>query len=226
MFVRFRQTRRSLQASLVETRRVDSKVQHEHIAGLGSIEMPPSSADRIDFWMKLYQRLDTLANRVDAEARLKILDAINARIPVPTSDDLRSVQAANTRQDTDLWETMRDVQTADVEERKAALTAMQQSIAERERAAEAATAIAKAARDRLERIERGEEMHGGISQRRDSMKDILKNFGWTLSDIRHARRLTEISDANGEWEKLISDISQRRRQVEKVATRATLRKRP
>jgi hypothetical protein len=39
MFVRFRQTAQRLQASLVETRRIDGKVRHEHIAGLGSVEM-------------------------------------------------------------------------------------------------------------------------------------------------------------------------------------------
>jgi hypothetical protein len=31
MFVRFRQSRRSLQLSLIETRRVEGKVRHEHI---------------------------------------------------------------------------------------------------------------------------------------------------------------------------------------------------
>jgi hypothetical protein len=38
MFVRFRETGRRLQCSLIETRRVDGKVRHEHIASLGSIE--------------------------------------------------------------------------------------------------------------------------------------------------------------------------------------------
>jgi hypothetical protein len=37
MFVRFRQTPRRLQASLVETRRSNGKVRHEHIASLGSV---------------------------------------------------------------------------------------------------------------------------------------------------------------------------------------------
>lgn len=38
MFVRFRQTRKRLQASIIETRRADGKVRHEHIAGLGSVD--------------------------------------------------------------------------------------------------------------------------------------------------------------------------------------------
>jgi hypothetical protein len=42
VFARFRQTSTRLQVSLVETRRIDGKVLHEHIAGLGSIETPPT----------------------------------------------------------------------------------------------------------------------------------------------------------------------------------------
>jgi hypothetical protein len=34
MFVRYRQTQSRLQASLVETRRINGKVRHEHIASL------------------------------------------------------------------------------------------------------------------------------------------------------------------------------------------------
>jgi hypothetical protein len=43
MFVRFRQARR-LQVSLIETRRVAGKVQHEHVASLGAVDIPPSVA--------------------------------------------------------------------------------------------------------------------------------------------------------------------------------------
>ena len=50
-----------LQLSLIETRRCDGKVRHEHIASLGS-----SVAERIAFWTRLHERLAKLANRVDA----------------------------------------------------------------------------------------------------------------------------------------------------------------
>jgi hypothetical protein len=49
MFVRYRrQSKTRLQLSLIETRRVASKVRHEHIAGLGSVEVPPSVEARAD----------------------------------------------------------------------------------------------------------------------------------------------------------------------------------
>jgi hypothetical protein len=60
MFVHFRETARRLQASLVATRRIDGRVRHEHVAGLGSVPGSPSPADRIAFSTKLHQRLDGL----------------------------------------------------------------------------------------------------------------------------------------------------------------------
>jgi hypothetical protein len=79
MFVRFRQTLSSLQVSLVETRRIDGKVRHEHVAGLGSIVEPMTVADRVAFWSALYQRLAKLSNRIDAEAHAKVLGSVHAR---------------------------------------------------------------------------------------------------------------------------------------------------
>jgi len=62
MFVRFRPTKTRVQASLVETRRVDGKVPHEHIASLDSVLAPPSIADRVAFWKSLHERLARLSN--------------------------------------------------------------------------------------------------------------------------------------------------------------------
>ena len=38
---------------LIETRRADGKVQHEHIASLGSVPVEPPIADRLAFWRAL-----------------------------------------------------------------------------------------------------------------------------------------------------------------------------
>jgi hypothetical protein len=84
MFARFRQTDHRLQVSLVETRRIDGKVRHEHVASFGSVEVPPSVEDRITFWQRLHERLAKLSNRVDVTAQAKILGDIHARIPMVT----------------------------------------------------------------------------------------------------------------------------------------------
>jgi hypothetical protein len=69
MFVHFRETPYGLAMSLVEKRRENGKVRHEHVVSLGSIETPPSVAARIEFWRELHDRLAELSNRLDAETR-------------------------------------------------------------------------------------------------------------------------------------------------------------
>ncbi len=49
MFVHFRETPYGLAMSLVENRRENGRICHEHVASLGSIETPPSVAARIEF---------------------------------------------------------------------------------------------------------------------------------------------------------------------------------
>jgi hypothetical protein len=88
MFVRFRETKNfretktRLRVSLVETRRVEGKVRHEHIASLGSVPMPPEVDDRLAFWHRLHDRLANLANQVDHDMQAKVLGQVHARIPM------------------------------------------------------------------------------------------------------------------------------------------------
>ena len=63
MFVHFRETPYGLAMSLVENRRENGRICHEHVASLGSIETPPSVAARIEFWRELHDRLAELSNR-------------------------------------------------------------------------------------------------------------------------------------------------------------------
>ena len=60
--VHFRETPYGLAMSLVESRRENGKVRHEHLASLGSIETPPSVAARIEFWRRLHERLDCMSS--------------------------------------------------------------------------------------------------------------------------------------------------------------------
>jgi hypothetical protein len=87
MFVRFRQTKRRLQASLIETSRVGGKVRHEHVGSLGSLPCEPTVQDRFAFWTALRPRLDRLANRIGAEGEAAIIAALTARIPAPTAEE-------------------------------------------------------------------------------------------------------------------------------------------
>src|SRR5690242_13132208 len=97
MFVRYRETKRKLQASLIETRRADGKVQHEHIASLGSIVREPSVHARVEFWARLHGRLARLSNRLSAEERDKVLASIHARVPMPSIDERKAAQLENAK---------------------------------------------------------------------------------------------------------------------------------
>jgi hypothetical protein len=91
MFVRFRQTKARPQASLIRSHRVDGKVRHEHVALLGTVDAPPSVAERLVFWQRLHERMARLGNRIDAATQAKLYGDIHARIPMVTPDDQRAL---------------------------------------------------------------------------------------------------------------------------------------
>src|SRR4051812_29771780 len=128
MFVRFRQSSSRLQASLTETRRINGKVQHEHVASLGSINDPPSVKDRVDFWQRLHERLTQLSNRLDATAQAKVLGEVHARVPMPTIEDIRGLQLQNSEADEKFWASLRDMRQATAEDHKQLLATIQQAI--------------------------------------------------------------------------------------------------
>ena len=69
MFVRFRQTNSTVQASLLAGRRIDGGVRHEQIVSFGSIKLPMTIDGRETFWRKLHESLARLGNRI-AEVEL------------------------------------------------------------------------------------------------------------------------------------------------------------
>jgi hypothetical protein len=90
MLVHFRETAYGLAMNLVENRRENGRICHEHVASLGSIETPPSVAARIEFWRGLHERLAQLSNRLDAETRGKVVVAVHARVPMVTPEEQRA----------------------------------------------------------------------------------------------------------------------------------------
>jgi hypothetical protein len=92
MLVRFRQTAAGLQCSLVETHRIDGAVRYEQVANLGSVSAPPSVADRLGFWRRVYETLAELASRIDADTQGKIISAVHSRIPIVTPNEQRALR--------------------------------------------------------------------------------------------------------------------------------------
>jgi hypothetical protein len=186
MFVRFRSTARRLQASLIVTRRSEGKVHHEHVAGLGTVPVAPSPADRIAFWTKLHQRLDALSNRVDAAQRVDILAAIHARIPMPSMDEHQAVQIEHAKVDAALWQQIADTPAADIEGHKQLLATTEGAIAERQKVS--------VDKDRLARVENGATVAVPAPLTR---KDMLRISGMTEAEAQHCMRLAYIADQVG-----------------------------
>jgi hypothetical protein len=194
MFVRFRQQGRRLQASLMQTRRVSGKICNEHIASLGSVGADVSVRERLAFWVKLPERLARLANRVHPNEHAKIYGALHARIPMVMPDEQQALQEANAKGDEQLWEAMRDMGIASVEEHKAVIARAETKIAEAAQRAAESGEQAQAAKDRLDRIRLGESVPGGLGKPFD-VERALKAAGWTPSDFRRARLLASLTEA-------------------------------
>jgi len=195
MFVRFRQQGNRLQASLMQTRRVSGKMHTEHIASLGSVDADVSVRERLAFWAKLPERLARLGNRVGSEEHGKIYGALHARIPMVTPDDQRAIQEENAKDDEQFWDGLHGANAALAEGYKGHIALAERKIAE---VAPAVTDTAKrrdAAKDRLEKIKRGENVSGGLGKRFTHADAVamLKAMGWTPKDFRDMELLHSLT---------------------------------
>jgi hypothetical protein len=70
-------------AILAESVRVDGEPTQQHVAYLGGItdSAIEISAQRAYFWASVAQQLDRLANRISKDARARIEDAIEKKVP-------------------------------------------------------------------------------------------------------------------------------------------------
>jgi hypothetical protein len=217
MFVRFRQSRNRLQASLIETRRVAGKVRHEHVASLGAVDSPPSIRERLTFWGKLPDRLGRLANRINAGDQAKIYGAVHARIPMVTPDEQRSLQEESAKADERFWSVMRDMNAEAVEGQKGVIDLAERAVAEGQAGIALAEVGGARAKERLDRLGRGEAVSGGFDKPK-TLEAILIEEGWSKSDLRHARRLNAAIKACG-IETVLKEIRKRTDRAEKSVAR-------
>jgi hypothetical protein len=134
------------------------------------------------------------------DEHVKIYGSLHARIPMVTPDDQRAIQEENAKDDERFWDVMRDMNASMVEGQKALIAAAKAKITEFEPSVAESTARHEAAKDRLEKIRRGESVAGGLGKPLDYRQfvAILKEAGWTPSNMRHAELLATLSDAEFE----------------------------
>ena len=197
MFVRFRENTHRLQVSLIETRRVAGKIRHEHIAGLGAIDIAPSIAARVAFWQQLHERLGKLSNRIDATAQAKVLGEVHARIPMVPIKERRALQLENAEADERFWESLRDMHQANLDDNKGMVEAAGRAVAQAQSGVEAASAKAAAAKDRVARLKRGEEVAGGVDRKltREDAERAMREAGLSDRDIKKIRIVARLDNA-------------------------------
>jgi hypothetical protein len=225
MFARFRQTPHRLQVSIVDTRRVGGRVQHEHVAGLGSIETPPSVADRVAFWRRVHDRLPKLSNRIDAATQGRLMGELHARIPMPTIEEQHALKLENARADARVWAGLQDMHasTADGKEGLVALTE-RQITENRASAAKAAERLARA-KERIARLEQGEDVPGGLGKPSD-FEAILRDNGFTDRDIQHCMDMHElIGSDDAALSRFVKDSVDAADRADRARVRKLLRKR-
>jgi hypothetical protein len=217
MFVRIRKPRGRLQFSLVETRRINGHVVHEHVAGLGSIADPPSIRDRLEFWKQLHERLVRLSNRVDPETQAKILGAICPTVPMVTADEQRALQLENAEADEQFWSTLEGLHASGVEDQKGLAATVERAIASGQEGAAAAAAQLAVARERVERIKKGEDVQGGLGKppRREDFERILREAG---VDPEHCIRVHKVCEAFG-YKRVFETIMKAKDRSERKAIR-------
>ena len=153
-----------------------------------------SVRERLAFWAKLPERLARLGNRVGPDEHAKVYAALHARIPMVTPDEQRAIQEANAEDDERFWDAMRDIGASSVEGHKALIARAEAVIAkEAPRVAEAGEKV-EAAKSRLERLKRGEDVAGGLGKPFD-VERALKAEGFTERDLRRMRLLASLTEA-------------------------------
>jgi hypothetical protein len=141
----------------------------------------------------LYQRLAKLSNRIGAEDQEKFIGSIHARIPMVTIDDMRAVQRENAESDEKFWAAIQGMNAEQAEGHKELAAKSARIAADAEAGAADAAAKAAVAKDRIERLAKGEDVKGGLANPM-TRKALLKAAGVTESQARHAERVHSLGD--------------------------------
>jgi hypothetical protein len=193
MFVRFRQTTSTIQVSIAVTSRVNGKVKQEHVAALGSVEVPLTVRGRLDFWKGLHERLARLSNRVDAAT---VLGKVHDRIPMVTPEEQRELQLENAKEDERFWSGLHEMNNEQAKGHADIAANAERTAMEAQGRATAAASKATEARERITKIEKGEVVQGGLgkSMTPEDVERILREQGWSTSDLKHCRIIHALSE--------------------------------
>ena len=146
------------------------------------------------------------------------MGAIHARIPMVMVPEQQGLQLESIEADQRFWNSMRENWE---EQRRRSSPSLERDIAEAQTEAARASEHVANAQARIERLQKGEPVEGGLS-RIDAVA-LLRAQGWTASDFRHMDRLGSLDEVKQYLDDVTDagDIDRR----EKAVVRAILRAR-
>jgi hypothetical protein len=127
-----------------------------------------------------------LGNRVSAEQQGKLLASIHERVPIVTPDDQQSVQLRNAESEETFWANMREMGEQQIAGYEKLIAGIQHRIANLKAANETAAGLAGSARERIEKIRRGESVEGGLGREID-FERMLRQMGFSDKAISYMR---------------------------------------
>jgi hypothetical protein len=137
-----------------------------------------------------------------------------------TADEQRALQLENAKADESFWTSLHDMAKGTAEGHRGLAASVQSALAADEAAMADAMKRRAEARERIERIKRGEDVAGGLKPR--TYDDWLKALGWNASDARHAELLNEMRKL-GLWEPFLKEFHNSSKASEKARARAAAR---
>ena len=112
---------------------------------------------------------------------------------VDTIDDMRAVQRENAEADEKLWSGLQGMNAEQAEGHKEVAAKSARIAADAEAGASAAAEKVSVAKDRIERLAKGEDVSGGLGKPM-TRKALLKAAGVSESFMRHCERVGSLGD--------------------------------
>jgi len=173
------------------------------------------------FWASLHQRLARLSNRISTDDHHKALAAIHERVPMVMADEQRALQRENAEHDLNLWSSLHGFNEGTLADHKGLAATVATKITEIETASADATTHADTAKQRLAKIDRGEDVAGGLDKpmTREKFLAIMHEAGMTDAELRHCETVAELSHIDGALEEfqasqsVYNEANERRRRA-------------
>ncbi len=113
-----------------------------------------------------------------------------------TIDELRALQLENAEADSRFWEMLGDMQREQAQGQRGIAKKAEQHAVDFQSEAESADAHAATAKERVDRLKRGEPIAGGYAKPFDPIQ-CLREWGFTRADIKRLQAIGEISRLGG-----------------------------